>query len=342
MRDKRHALYPPYPRSKLIKGVTFDWSSRIRLAPGSDNWPLTWADDGHQYTVFGDGGGFGGTNAIGRVSMGVARIEGDRKSYRALNVWGGVGAEHPATFTGKSWGLISVDGTMYMWRCGAASEDCFEFQQLYRSGDRGASWEATGVRFDVESFRRSNGFFVPTFLQFGRDYDGARDEFVYMYAPEVKSLVWELQVPGEISLIRVPKRQLASPGHYEYFAGTDESGQPRWTSDGDRRRPVFYDANGTMRVNAVYNPGLKRYILSAQHTVRNGGWGIYEAPEPWGPWRTIHYADCFVPEEWPCKLVSYLSFSPKWWDNDGTEFVLVFSGREYNDAWNSIEGGFIL
>ena len=35
---------------------------RATLAPGSDIWPLTWAADGHQYTTFGDGGGFGGTD----------------------------------------------------------------------------------------------------------------------------------------------------------------------------------------------------------------------------------------------------------------------------------------
>jgi hypothetical protein len=335
-------LHPPYPRSKFIKGVTFDWSSRIRLAPGSDNWAMTWADDGHQYAVFGDGGGFGGTNEIGRTSLGVARIEGDRKSYTARNVWGGKDADHPAAFTGKSWGILSVDGVLYMWRSGAASEDCYEFQQLYRSADRGATWEFTGVEFNIDSFQRSRGFFVPTFLQFGQDYGGARDEYVYIYAPEVKSLIWELQLPGEIALIRVPKTKIDSREHYEFFAGFDASGNPRWTRDGDRRHPVFYDVNGVMRVNAVYNPGLKRYILTAQHTARNCGWGIYEASEPWGPWRTIYYTGCFVPADWPCKLVSYVSFSPKWWDNDGAEFVVVFSGREYNDAWNSVEGGFIL
>jgi hypothetical protein len=336
-------LYPPYPKSKLIKGIFFDWSSRIRLAPGSDNWPLTWADDGHQYTVFGDGGGFGGTNAEGRSSMGVARIEGDdRKNYKAYNVWGGKNAENPATFTGKSWGIISIDGIFYMWRSGAASADCFEFQKLYKSEDHGAAWEDTGVEFNVDSFNRSRGFFVPTFLQFGQDYNGARDNYVYIYAPEVKSLVWELQIPGEIALIRVPKGTMASQEHYEFYAGRDESGKPIWTHDGDRRRPVFYDANGVMRVNAVYNPGLKRYFLVSQHTARNHGWGIYEAEEPWGDWKTVYYSESFAPNDWECKLISYLSFSPKWWDNDGWEFVMVFSGREHNDAWNSIEGSFII
>jgi hypothetical protein len=43
----------PYPPSKAITGLT--WAPKgaiVRKARGSDNWPLTWADDGHQYTAY--------------------------------------------------------------------------------------------------------------------------------------------------------------------------------------------------------------------------------------------------------------------------------------------------
>src|SRR5262249_59302981 len=42
----------PYPASKVITGLA--WVPResiVRKARGSDNWPLTWADDDHQYTA---------------------------------------------------------------------------------------------------------------------------------------------------------------------------------------------------------------------------------------------------------------------------------------------------
>ena len=43
---------PPYPRSAVLAGVTWaDKQSIVRLAKGSDNWPLTWADDGNLYTT---------------------------------------------------------------------------------------------------------------------------------------------------------------------------------------------------------------------------------------------------------------------------------------------------
>jgi len=40
----------PYPDSTFLEGITWDFSSHVERAPGSDNWPVTWADDGHQYT----------------------------------------------------------------------------------------------------------------------------------------------------------------------------------------------------------------------------------------------------------------------------------------------------
>ena len=43
----------PYPTSDFITAVDFNWSTRVKLAPGSDNWPITWSDDDHQYTSAG-------------------------------------------------------------------------------------------------------------------------------------------------------------------------------------------------------------------------------------------------------------------------------------------------
>ena len=38
----------PYGVSAIITGITVDWNSHRELAPGSDNWPVTWAADGHR------------------------------------------------------------------------------------------------------------------------------------------------------------------------------------------------------------------------------------------------------------------------------------------------------
>src|SRR6187549_874230 len=100
----------PYPPSPVIAGVEFDFSTHRRLAPGSDNWPTTWADDGHLYSAWGDGGGFEGTNSKGRVLLGIARIVGGPSDYAGKNVWGGHEPEQPAQFGGKSYGILCVSG----------------------------------------------------------------------------------------------------------------------------------------------------------------------------------------------------------------------------------------
>ena len=76
---------------------------------------MTWCEDGHQYTSWGDGGGFGGTNNEGRVSLGFARIEGGYPDFSAFNVWGGVDAERPSEFGGKVTSMICINGNLYAW-----------------------------------------------------------------------------------------------------------------------------------------------------------------------------------------------------------------------------------
>jgi CubicO group peptidase (beta-lactamase class C family) len=53
----------PYPPSPIIERVTFAPESTIvRKAPVSDNWPITWTDDDHQYAAYGGGWGLDPAN----------------------------------------------------------------------------------------------------------------------------------------------------------------------------------------------------------------------------------------------------------------------------------------
>ncbi|MHC4593764.1 MAG: hypothetical protein ACYS9C_03855 [Planctomycetota bacterium] len=365
-----HDLYgsAPYPNSSYIVGIQFDMSTVTNVCPGngkradrSDNWTITWADDDHQYTSWGDGGGFGGDDRDGRVSMGVARIEGSRSSYSGYNVWGGKDSESSATFKGKCYGIISISSTLYMWRSGTSSV-CYGLQELRKSTDHGRTWDATGVSwiFPKEEF---NGFFVPTFLQFGKDYQGARDDHVYSYAPEHTSSVnpddeWGVNKPGRITLIRVPENSIRTESAYRFFTGLDRSGNPCWSPDIKARKPVFEDAqNGVMRTSVIYNPGIERYILIVQQVTRymdlngkKGHIGIYEAPEPWGPWSTVLFTNPWDIGASPhlqnssypgaAKTV-YWNFSPKWWWDGGKRFVMVYTGPG-GDQWGTVEGSFTL
>ena len=54
------------------------------------------------------------------------------------------------------------------------TQQCYGVQELWKSMDHGRTWIHTGVEWNFP-FDENKGFFVPTFLQFGRDYAGSRD-----------------------------------------------------------------------------------------------------------------------------------------------------------------------
>lgn len=344
--DPLHATAAPYPHSQVIERVEFDWSSHRREAVGSDNWPVTWADDGHQYTAWGDGGGFGGDNKKGRVTLGVARIKGEAANYSGKNLWGGFESERAATFGGKSYGILSIGGVLYMWvgpQPGPHLREC----RLASSRDHGLTWTQADLVFRFE-----DGLSIPTFLNFGRDYAGARDGFVYSYfiepqwgpeTPPMSKFGFEVHRPGRVHLSRAPKTSLLKREAHEFFAGFDAAGQPRWSSNVADKKPVFSDPNGVgWNVSVSHNAGLRRYLLATEHDATHAGkFGLFDAPEPWGPWTTVAYDD-----KWGEGHVEvstfYWNFPAKWLSADGSRFTMVFTGKNTNDSWNTLVGRFVL
>lgn len=331
----------PYPPSEFIAGITFRDSTIRTMAPGSDNWPVAWADNDTLYTTWGDGGGFGGTNSEGRVSLGIGKVAGPSDSYAAANVAGGVDAPCPAPFTGKSIGVTALGDTLYLWRNGDRSNtSAFTFSRLYRSTDGGCSWTETGVEFrqGVDFGEDDAGFFAIVFCQFGRGYAGAPGDYVYMYAPEIQDdSHWDLQKPGEIALMRVKRSEVENEDAYEFFRGWSRSGDPVWTSSVEGRRPVWRDpVNGTHRMAVSYNAGLDRYLLTTMWDDRVGKVAIYESSMPWGPWRTVLMEE--NADRWGSKCIVF-NFANKWLSGDGREFTLVYTR---DDAWATVEGTFEL
>lgn len=340
------AQHPPYPQSTWIKGIDLDFSSHRRLASGSDNWPVTWADDGHLYTAWGDGGGFGGTNQTGRVSLGVARIEGDADDYRPVNLWGGVDSQNPTQFDGKCYGILSVAGVLYMW---VAEQPARHMKacKIACSTDHGAHWLLANWQLTFE-----DGLTVPTFLNFGQDYAGARDRYVYSYliqptwGPDSLPKTvhgFDVHKPGLIHLARVPADLILHGDQYEFFAGLNNDETPIWTSSIEAKRPVFEDANGVgWNVSVVFNAGLNRYILCTEHSESHAGrLGMFDAPEPWGPWTTIAYHDRWGEGHIEASTF-FWNFSQKWISADGTRFTMIFTGKNSNDSWNTVGGRFVL
>lgn len=319
----------PYPPSPVIKSVSWDFANLVRLAPGSDLWPMTWGPDNNLYTSWGDGGGFGGTNRLGRVSLGFARIEGLPPEFKVINVWGGYHARNPATFGGKSLGMLSLDGVLYAWL--NTQSDNPPSIKLIWSSDFGMTWQHTPWEL------RSDEFAPSTILNFGKNYVDARDDFVYVYGGP-----WGYT--ANVYLARVPKGQITSWAAYEFFKGFQEHREhrtPDWTSDISERTPVFTDLNlanefnGARKASVVYNSGIERYLMTVPHG-GPGKLGIFDAPEPWGPWTTVAYYDNWGGFGTKGEALAYI-FPTKWMSPDGKTMWTVFSATGVLDSFNLVK-----
>ncbi len=323
----------PYPASPVVSGITYRWNTYVRTASGSDNWPVTWLSNGDQLTSWGDGGGFGG----GRVSLGFARIRGSHPNFQGSDIWRGAG-NSSNSFDGKSYGVLAVGSTLYAWSRQNSGNFANSNAVMVRSTNGGSSWRR------LWGYPLSSAINTGTFLQFGAGYSGARDNYVYSYFARSTGGRFFVSKPGRIDLARVPRDRVHEQSAYEFFAGMNGN-QPRWTSNSAQRQPVFEDPRGiSWTLSATYNPGIGRYLLITEHdeTFR-GKIGIFDAPEPWGPWTTVSYErDSFgsassqagSPESF------FWNFSNRW--SQGNDFVMVFTGIGRLDAWNSVAGSFVL
>ena len=315
----------------MIQGAAWDFEHLSRLANtrgkgGSDLWPTTWAADGSVYAGWGDGGGFSGaSDTVGRVSIGFARITGLPPLVKGVNVWGSYPkyATHPATFCGKPTSMISVGGILYTWVSSWFNESASNFVhcapnphppeiRLAWSQNLGATWTLSPWKV-----AELHGHLTcSSFLNFGENYAGARDEYVYLYGrlqgEEATTYIARVR-PADL------QKDPQAPGLYEYYAGKG----PVWSASASLARPVFVDPAGRHLTHVVYNPGLRRYIAAAQgHSV--GETGLFDAPEPWGPWTTISYD-----QNWGGfgdRESLGVDFPTKWISRDGKTMWAVFSG----------------
>jgi CubicO group peptidase (beta-lactamase class C family) len=305
-RDRR-----PYPQSSVIRDIEWaDASTIIRNAKGSDNWPITWGDDDALYTAYGDGRGFK-PNVDRKLSMGLCKVTGSPDAFVSVNLRSpdaertGGGAGGP-----KVSGMLMVDRVLYMLVRNTANS------QLAWSSNHGRTWTWSDWKF-------TTSFGYPTFLNFGKNYAGARDEFVYVYSQDSDSAY---KRADRMVLARVPVTQIRKQDAYDYFEKLDD-GSPVWTSDIDRRGAVFVHKSNCYRSSVSYNPTLRRYLWcqtgAGGDTRFRGGLAIYDAPEPWGPWTTAFSADKWDvgPGETSCLPV-------KWMSPDGRTVHLVFSGDD--------------
>jgi hypothetical protein len=133
-------------------------------------------------------------------------------------------------------------------------------------------------------------------------------------------------------LARVRKGRIRERDAYEFFIGLDRDEQPAWSKDLHKRGGVFTHKGRCYRSGITYHAGLKRYLWvqivpgtegKKADTRFEGGFALYDAPEPWGPWTTVYFT-----EKWDVGPGETASLPTKWMSADGESLYLVFSGDD--------------
>ena len=222
----------------------------------------------------------------------------------------------------KASGLLMVGEVLYMFvrNYRPAGDGDYAHSRLAWSRDGGAHWTWADWYF-------SDTFGCPEFVQFGQNYDGARDGYVYI-ASHADPSAYEFS--PDIVLARVPAGQVAERDRYEFYCGLDADGNAGWSPDIAQLAPIFTDPLGTQRISITHNAALGRYFLTTSHrppgsdATYTPARGVFDAPEPWGPWTTVYYD-----HDWSdgCRTYHY-KFPTKWMSEDGKAMWLLFSGLD--------------
>jgi len=315
----------PYPPSEYITSLVWD-STIVRNAQGSDLWVSTWADNDLIYTVYGDGWGFQ-PRVPDKLSQGFAKISGPPQQYQAVNIRSETGETIGDGKKGKkASGLLMVDGTLYMWVRNADKNG--EQNQLAWSEDHAKTWTWSDWTFPE--------FGTLCFVNFGKNYLGVPEEhagFVYALSSDGPSTYNEAD---RVILLRVQQNKITDKEAYRYFAGTDEQGVPVWSRDIKNRQPVFTYPGGCNRLDVTYHPGIQRFLMTMRSRAIAGGvnhFSIYEAPQIWGPWKTVYYT-----QNWEGIPMTELPgnggwgesthIPAKWINRENNSFYLIFAGDD--------------
>jgi len=353
---------PAYCPSTVLNAATPTWSLGVAQLNGSDLWSQTVSSDGYEYGFFGDGGGFGGSNSP-YVSWGIGAITSSTPGSLtgAVNVYGGINAQHTATISGKASGILAIGPTSSQTfyalggtklPAGSQTKGGSNNLNIVYSPGNAWTWTDNAPNWTFCTASGATTDFCPgVFLQNGPGYSGNTDGYVYMYGGTQFDYYGD-GTPGLAHTflwrVRSTQAEILDNTDYEAFTGVDANGDPVWATGTFSHltsvmQPIFVDRQSRPLALArvAYNPGLNRYIASAEGAINQVA--FYEAPNPWGPWASIGYYNSNPSDNsggWGNfgqgkSLTGWgtsgnggglgINFAPKWTSTNGQTMWVVFS-----------------
>lgn len=328
----------PVHKSTVITGLR--WLGAQVPYPESekrgDSYAMTWAFDGNIYASAGDP-----VWGLKTDGMDFEKFAGGPLDYVISKTnemygytgWGGEGC--------KPTGMISMNGLLYLGfglngingignpptANGHTVSQQQSSGQIVYSTDTGKTWLPPIGSITTPMFPGWK-FGCPSFIQYGKNNEGAPDTFVYAVSGEQ----WDNG--DNMRLGRVGKNLIMDKNAWEWVSGFDTDSAPLWTHNLDSSKVLLSDPDWLSGFfDAVYIPEINRYLISTWHfksdMCPNCGSEliIYDAPQPWGPYTLAHHDSV-----WENTAVNPYSphFPLKWFDGATLTGWMQFSGSWIN------------
>jgi len=130
-------------------------------------------------------------------------------------------------------------------------------------------------------------------------------------------------------LIRVTPspETINDPSAYEFFAGYEPSGKPRWSRNFHEIQPLLEWNSRIGHVTATYNAALKKYLMCITDgwpTISTMNTYLLEASELTGPWHLLTFMERFGEQAY------FVNIPSKFINDDGEGFWLCYSANFTN------------
>lgn len=215
------------------------------------------------------------------------------------------------------------------------------------SKDYGITWEDTPHTPQKPLFGETGmwGYPVkmgtPHFVDFGKNMEHSPDGKAYLVGmgaevddpmPRPANLSWISGDQIYMSRVTPSVENINDMSKYEFFGGNDKNGNPVWTSDFSKIKPLLEWNNNMGCVTMTYNAPLKKYLLTITDgwpTVAKMNSYILESDHITGPWKLVTYMKDFGEQAY------FLNFPTKFISSDGEKMWLCYSGN-FASGWNNM------
>lgn len=350
----------PFPKSETLFGVGF--TGRHAEYTGADTWYPSWAADGNLYSPWTDGGvnGLNSNSSGTNATTGQAMILGDDplrlsvtnqsvfvsspQPYEGRYPCGSLvhnGVWYYGTYCLHPSGKVPRDGIPYNWPW------LGPFVGFRWSTDYGKTWTQTPCSPEKPLFGEQalNGEPVkigaPHFVDFGQNLDHSSDGKAYLVAhgasegPAGRRFAYNSWITGdEIYLTRVTPgiENMNDTSKYEFFAGHDARGQPAWTHDFKKIKPIAAWRDHMGCVTMTYNAPLKKFLMCVTdggNTVSRFHTYILESDRVTGPWKMVAFMENFGEQAY------FVNIPSKFIGAEGRTLWLCYAAN-FSGGWRGV------